>query len=180
MKKRGVLIVGALMGCFLLCHSTFAAQKDTWEQVAQEELLEMESTLLPQEVNFSNNKNTVARGRYIASSGVSITTEGYGVLGVYADTLAHVAVKKIKMTIYLDQWDEDSEDWVQIDSKSLTYEYEEGGEDLNEASQSFLIENLETNKYYRLRGLHAVWSFDGYLETHATMTDGVLLTDGPA
>ena len=114
MKKRGVLIVGALMGCFLLCHSTFAAQKDTWEQVAQEELLEMESTLLPQEVNFSNNKNTVARGRYIASSGVSITNEGYGVLGVYADTLAHVAVKKIKMTIYLDQWDEDSEDWVQI------------------------------------------------------------------
>ncbi len=180
MMKWKRYIAGILLGCCLLCPDSFAAQSESWNQVARKEMGQINSRLLPQGIYVSNNQNVVARGRYIASSGLSITNEGYGVLEVYADTLAHVAVKKIKMTIYLDQWDEDSEDWVQIDSKSLTYEYEEGGEDLNEASQSFLIENLETNKYYRLRGLHAVWSFDGYLETHATMTDGVLLTDGPA
>ena len=61
----------------------------------------------------------------------------------------------------------------------MTYEYDGGDEDLHEVSESFLVENLETEKYYRLRGLHAVWSFDGFMESHATMTDGVLLTSGP-
>ena len=180
MKKICKLLVGVFINCLLISTPIYASESLEWEIRAQEEGLNEMSVLLPKEASISTDLDSVARGRYIASSGLSISNEGYGVLGVYVDTLAHVPVKKIKMTVYLDQWDEDSEDWVQIDSKSLTYEYEEGGEDLNEASQSFLIENLETNKYYRLRGLHAVWSFDGYLETHATMTDGVLLTDGPA
>ncbi len=177
MKRWGKIVAGIVISCFLVCQNGFAAQSENWQGVI---LQEEYSKLLPEEIKESKNQKIDVRGKYIASSGLSITNEGYGVLEVYADTLAHVAVKKIKMTIYLDQWNEDREDWTQIDSKSLTYEYEEGGPILNEASQSFLVENLQTNKYYRLRGLHAVWSFDGYMESQSTMTDGVLLTDGPA
>ncbi len=180
MNKGIKLVASVLIGCSLLCSNVFASESDIWQQVAQQQTIGENSKLLPQGANIAKNINIEPKGRYIASSGVSITNEGYGVLGVYADTLAHVAVKKIKMTIYIDQWDEEREDWSPVDNKSLTYEYEEGGETLNEVSESFLVENLETGKYYRLRGLHAVWSFDGYIETQATMTDGILLTDGPA
>ena len=77
-------------------------------------------------------------------------------------------------------WDEEDEDWYQVSYKSLEYEDEDESEDLYAASESFLVENLEPEKYYRLRGLHAVWSFDGFMESHATMTDGIRLTSGPA
>lgn len=177
MKKWSRFIASVLLGCFLMCESSFAAYNEGCQPISQ---FEVQSRLLPKGIRESRDQQIVARGRYIASSGLAITNEGYGILEVYADTLAHVAVKKIKMTIYLDQWDEDNNDWIQIDSKSLTYEYKEGEEVLNEASQSFLVENLETNRYYRLRGLHAVWSFDGLMETQSTVTNGVLLTDGPA
>lgn len=180
MNKGVKLAASILLGCSLFCSNVLAAESNIWQQVAQEQMIDVNSNLLPRGIEIARNINIETRGRYIASSGVSITNEGYGVLGVYADTLAHVAVKKIKMTIYIDQWDEEREDWSQVDSKSVTYEYEEGGETLNEVSESFLVENLETEKYYRLRGLHAVWSFDGYIETQATITNGILLTNGPA
>ena len=160
--------------------NVYANEVTYWGINAQKEIDEKNSVLLPAEITFSMDSMPENRGRYIANSSVSISNEGYGVLGVYAHTLAYVPVEKIKMTIYIDQWDENEEDWIQVDSKELTYEYKEGEEDLHAVSESFLVENLETDKYYRLRGLHAVWSFDGYVESHGTMTDGILLTDGPA
>lgn len=170
-KDGKKLIIGLIIGCFLFSIPTYAANKV--------ENKDVESVLLPQGVFYTMDRDAVARGRYIASSGLSITNKGYGVLGVYIDTLAHESVRKIKMTVYLDVWDEEKEAWVQVDSRSMTYEDPEGEDDLHAVSESFTVENLETEKYYRLRGLHAVWSFDGFMESHATMTDGVLLTSGP-
>ena len=180
MKKICKWLVGVFINCLLIATPIYASESLEWEISAQEEGLNEMSALLPKEASISTDLDSVTRGRYIASSGLSISNEGYGVLGVYVDTLAHVPVKKIKMTVYLDQWDEEAEDWMQIDSKELVYEDEDESEDLHMATESFLVENLETDKYYRLRGLHAVWSFDGYVESHATMTNGILLTDGPA
>ncbi|HIQ74204.1 MAG TPA: hypothetical protein IAA51_07305 [Candidatus Cottocaccamicrobium excrementipullorum] len=170
MKKNIKFVISLIFFGLLFMFNSFAEERIG---------IDYKSQLLPSGVHFSIQQKIDPRGRYIASSGLSITNKGYGVLEVYADTLAYEAVKKIKMTIYLDQWNEDENDWVQIDSKSMTYEYDGGDEDLHEVSESFLVENLETEKYYRLRGLHAVWSFDGFMESHATMTDGVLLTSGP-
>ena len=179
MKKIKYLLIYVLAGCFIFSNSAYANNGLEIKQKTEKSFITRDSILLPN-TTISNNYAIVTRGQYIASSGLSISNEGYGVLGVYADTLAHVPVKKIKMTIYIDCWDEEDEDWYQVSYKALEYEYEEGGNDLTAASEFFNVENLETNKYYRLRGLHAAWSFDGYIETHGTMTDGILLTDGPA
>lgn len=167
------------MCCISMSITTFADSQN-WMKNAQQEIANKESILLPQEVTSSIDFAPEARGRYIANSSVSVSNEGYGVLGIYAHTLAYESVQKIKMNIYLDQWDEEAEDWIQIDSKMLTYDNEDGEEDLHAVSESFLVENLEVGKYYRVRGYHAVWSFDGLIESHGTMTNGVLLTDGPA
>lgn len=181
MKKMLKMLLGAGMMSVCLSFSAFASSPESWEEVAARELGNASSVLLPEGVTFADELPVVARGRYIASSSVMIVNEGYGVLGVYADTLAYEAVKKIKMTVYIDQWDEENEDWIQVSSKSMTYEHQEDDEeDLHAASEYFLVENLEIDRYYRLRGVHAVWAFNGFIESHATMTNGVLLTDGPA
>lgn len=179
--KRIVKSLGlALLISSLYTISSIASFASDWKYTAQMETADQKSILLPETIKYSEAQQGAVRGRYIASSGLSIVNEGYGILGVYADTLAYEPVKKIKMTIYLDQWDEQAQAWMQIDSKELVYEYEQGGDDLHAASEYFLVENLETEKYYRLRGMHAVWSFDGLMESHGTITNGVLLTDGPA
>ncbi|MDO5551664.1 MAG: DUF6147 family protein, partial [Lachnospiraceae bacterium] len=120
-----------------------------------------------------------ARGTYIASSGLSISNKGYGVIGIYADTLAHVPVKKIRMNFYLDRWDEDDQEWYQVEHYNYLYEYEEGGEDLTSVSESFSVIGLPANCYYRLRGAHTVWPFTGGFETQGPKTDGIWISDGP-
>ena len=180
MRKGIKILFGMCLMSLCLPFSAFASTLENWEQVAQREYENEESVLLPKGAKMTTELPNSIRGRYIASSGLMIINEGYGVLGIHADTLAYEPVQKIKMTIYIDQWDEVNQDWSQIDSKALTYEYQEGDDDLHAVSEYYLVENLETGKYYRLRGLHAVWSFDGYIETHATTTDGILVTDGPA
>ncbi len=179
MKKKNCILAYALVGCLAFSTSAYADNNSEVEHKIEQSAIDRESILLPN-ATIASNYASVMRGRFIASSGLSVSNEGYGVLGVYTDTLAHVPVKKIKMTIYIDCWDEVEEEWYQVSYKTLEYEHEDGEADLTAASEFFNVENLDVNKYYRLRGLHAVWSFDGYVETHGTMTDGILLTDGPA
>lgn len=179
MRKKIIILLISMAYCICTTVSAFA-NTESWMTDAQQEIEEKECILLPQGITSSSDFAPEIRGRYIANSSVSVSNEGYGVLGIYAHTLAYESVQKIKMNIYLDQWDEEAEDWIQIDSKMLTYDNEDGTEDLHAVSESFLVENLEVDKYYRVRGYHAVWSFDGFVESHGTMTDGILLTDGPA
>lgn len=45
---------------------------------------------------------------------------------------------------------------------------------------SFEIEDQPAGYKYRLRGVHGVWSLNGEVETQSTITNGVLIKDGPA
>ncbi len=181
MKIKKRLLIFIITMIYSICMSISAfADTESWMEIAQQEILEKDSVLLPMGITSSVDFAPETRGRYIANSSVNVSNEGYGILGVYAHTLAYESVKKIRMNLYLDQWDDQAEDWVQISSKSLTYNNEDGAEDLHAVSESFTVENLEIGKYYRVRGYHAVWSFDGLMESHGTVTNGVLLTDGPA
>ena len=146
MNKGVKLAASILLGCSLFCSNVLAAESNIWQQVAQEQMIDVNSNLLPRGIEIARNINIETRGRYIASSGLTIVNEGYGTLGVHVDTLAYEPVKKIKMTIYLDQWDEEKENWTQVDRKELVYTDEEGDDNLHAASEYFLVENLETEK----------------------------------
>lgn len=76
----------------------FASEDAEWEEALRTAFLGKESVLLPDDVNQSTDyTNGINRGRYISSSGLGISNEGYGVIGVYADTTAHVDVKKFRL-----------------------------------------------------------------------------------
>lgn len=159
----------------------FASEDAEWEEALQTAFIGKESVLLPDDVNQSfDHTNGLAKGRYISSSGLGISNEGYGVIGIYADTTAHVDVKKIQINIYLDRWDVSEKDWVQVKQYKYVSEYKTGGEKISDLTVYFEEEDQPAGYKYRLRGVHGVWSFDGSVETQSTITDGVLIKNGPA
>lgn len=136
-----------------------------------------QSKLLPENVKYSIGYGHQERGDYLSSALLSITNEGYSSIGIYAGTFCHVPVKKIRMAVYLDRWDENEEDWFQVDYYNFTYEDKEGKKDLTSATESFSVIGLPANCYYRLRGFICVWPFSGGSEMQGPVTDGILITD---
>lgn len=180
MKKRIKLILAIIIGCFVFSFTAFADEDAEWEEALKNKPPQRESILLPDEINTTKGYGNTARGDYLGVAGLSLANRGYNVLGIYADTACHVPVKKIKMNIFLDRWDEDEQEWFQVDAYNFVFEYKEGGEDLTFACVDFDVSGFPADNYYRLRSFHAVWAFTGTLEMQGPMTDGIKLTDGPS
>lgn len=117
-----------------------------------------------------------ARGRVISSVELELADEGSGVIGVYASTLCHTAVKEIYMVVYLDAWDDSIQDWRMVD----LYEYEWSASDypdrdLSAVSVSFSLEGLSRGRTYSLRGVHVAKNFENVMEAMSSETDGITL-----
>lgn len=179
MKRAIKTFLLTIMGCVFMSMTAFAEEGVNWTQAASSMNIEGTSVLLPEGVNQSVGYDNVARGEFISSCTISITNKGYGEIGIYGNVFAHKPVKKIRLNIYLDRWDENEEDWFQVDSYRFVYEYEEGGEDLVDVTESFSVLGFPTGCYYRLRSACTVWPFEGGFESRGPMTHGILITDGP-
>lgn len=177
--KLAKLFLCLLMCCTMFYITAFANEDTEWDLAEKNASADVSSELLPEGVNRSRGLGNYGRGRYIGSSAVSITNEGYGKIGVYADTLAHVDVKKIQMNIYLDRWNEEKQRWVEV--KMYKYVYTPSGDEtLHAVSEAFTVTDQPAGYYYRLRGLHGVWAYTGEVETHSSVTDGIMIKNGPA
>lgn len=180
MKEKLKVLFAIVIGCLVLSITAFADEDAEWEDALKKMPSPKESILLPEGVNTSVGYGNNARGNYIGTSGLSLTNKGYNVLGIHVDTACHVPVKKIRMSVFLDRWDEGEQDWFQVDAYNFTYEYKEGGEDLTFVSEDFDVSGFPADNYYRLRSFHAVWPFTGGVEMQGPMTNGIKLTDGPS
>lgn len=117
-----------------------------------------------------------ARGRVLSSAGLGLSNDKDGLLGVYAETLCHVPVKEIQMTIYLEVWDEANQDWEYVNEYSYSWHSSDvPDKDLTDVSVSFDIEGLARGKTYSLRGYHTAKNFDNVSEIMVTETGGILL-----
>ena len=175
MEKRFKVFLGTVLYCVMLSITVYANTNKKNNQLVVEG-----SILLPENIITSTGYGNKTRGDYISMSLLTITNKGYGEIGIYASTLAHQPVKKIRMNVYLDRWDEEKETWFQVDYYYFTYEYKEGEEDLTEVTEDFSVLGLPTGCYYRLRSFNAVFPFEGGVESQGPVTDGILITDGPA
>ena len=121
--------------------------------------------------------NVQRRGRILSTAMLTITNEQDGTLYITVNTLAHKNVDKIYQTVFLDQWNEEKEDWVQIGYWEFVRSKEEESDgQLSSYPLELTVQNCELNKYYRARAMHLVEIGDN-MEGKATQTDGVLLTD---
>lgn len=117
-----------------------------------------------------------ARGEFLAEGAVEITNRQDGNIYVNIYTMAYRNVDRIFHTVTLDQLNERTGAWVQVDSWDFEMTKEEEPSGLSMLSTSFTLTGYEVNKTYRLRGLHGV-EYNDEIEGCATETDGVLITN---
>lgn len=173
MKQVKRILGLILMFSFLMSMTSFAEEL-TWESASGHHNL---SVLLPS--TETSAKDTVyrnARGDYLSSGSVEIVNLQNGNIRINVETYAHRNVDMIQHAVFLDQWDETEEDWVQINYWEFQKYKEEENNELSYFSTSFTVSGYPTNKYYRLRGLHAVELGDE-IEACASETNGILITN---
>lgn len=174
MKKK-LLSVLTLISVLLVMTNTVYASDLTWEEAPGHH---NQSVLLEQ--NVSSSKDVLqryARGEYLSMGTLEIVNQKNGSIYICVETYAHVNVDRICHSVFLDQWDEDEEDWIQVAYWEFerTKEEEASGE-LSFVQNTLLVSDCPVNKYYRVRGLHMVELGDE-IEGCATETNGVLITD---
>lgn len=170
-RKRVLVTLLTLVVLLTMTMTTYA--KSSWISQADN----LDTTL--NQVISTNDISQVrgsAKGRVISSAGLQITDEGGGVLGVYAETLCHTAVKEIYMVIHLDVWDDGIQDWINLDMYEYRWNASENPDrDLTDVSVSFLLEGLARGKTYSLRGAHVAKNLNNVMEVMSSETSGIVL-----
>lgn len=171
--KKNILITLLLL--LLVSNFTIVSYAENSNWVNQVESLDTCLRTIISNEDISQVRGT-ARGRVLSSVGLQISDEGQGVLGVYAETLCHIPVKEIYMSIYLDVWDERIQDWVTVDYYDYEWKASDNpGRELTDVSVSFLLEGLTRGKTYSLRGAHSAKNFVGVAEAMSSATNGIVL-----
>lgn len=119
------------------------------------------------------------KGSLLAACVINISNAGGGEIGILADTMCHVDVDAIYVTIYLDQYNEANDEWI----NKKVYQYEFTSDDTADGKlHAKLINFHETGQpsgyYYRAWAYHEVEK-NGNWESMKTGTDGVLITSTP-
>lgn len=174
MKKIKRFVTMVLCFSLFMCSQAYASEL-SWENVPGNH---GSSILMPQNVLESCDEyRTIARGDFLSSGITQISNGQNGSILIDIETYAHHDVDRIFHTVFLDQWDEDEEDWIRLEhwDFSMSKEETEDGT-IHELLTSMTLTGYETGKYYRVRGLHGV-EYNDEIEATATETNGVLLTD---
>ena len=175
MKKIKRFVSMVLCFSLLMCSQAYASGL-LWENVPGNH---DNGTLMSSDaLEASDEYRTIARGDFLSTGITQITNGQDGSIKIYIETYAHHDVDRIFHTVFLDQWDEEDEDWHQVNSWNFVKSKEEAEEDLSLLLTTITVTGYETNKYYRVRGLHGV-EYNDEVEACATETDGILITDGP-
>ena len=172
MKKK---FLGLVLVFTMLVSQTAYANEISWNQSL---CSHKDSQLLNENVSLAEDAVfETTRGKVFSTGILKISNEQNGNLFISVETVAHKNIDKIYQTVFLDEWDENREDWVQIQNWEFerTKEEEESGE-LSSFYVEITVSGCELNHYYRARAMHLV-EWDDYLEGKATETNGVLLTD---
>ena len=172
MKKTAKLFILVNILVLMMTNVVFGNQW-SWESVEGQH----NQSILSEETVSRDRIYRYGRGDYLAEAVVQIVNNQDGRLRVDISTYAHVNVDKIMHTVFIDVWDEDENDWINLDYWDFEITKEEvDNNELHVFDTSFFLSGYEVGRYYRLRGLHGVEIYDE-LEACATETDGVMLTD---
>lgn len=140
-----------------------------------------ESVLLTPSVMGSRSAQPDERSAALAQAACEITNEGGGVVGGYAETLCHIDVIWMCLTLYLEQYDAATDSWVYCQDYYQEFEPDENGI-LHMVTYSF-TKSVEPGYYYRVRALHELEYEDEegdiWYEAKSTRTDGIMITSTP-
>lgn len=158
--------------------TSYARDYQTYEELKNMEIqsdLLSESETTSREIIYGLSRSTA-----LATAISSITNEGNGVIGIVGETTMHKPVDWAYLTVYLERWYEEIQDWqiVATYEKEFLPEDEEDGT-LTTAILGAYVTGQPTGYYYRVRTLHELEFDDGWYEAKVTKTDGILITSAP-
>lgn len=168
MKKMFVLVAFIV---FLYSFVALASEDDfPWEQYTD---INHYSELLPSEIESSYATNQVgARGEHIAFASVSITNMSNGSMQIVASTTANTYCDRIRMRVYLDEYNASKDAWENVKSFTYDVDSEDVGGELYILSEEENVK-VQNGYYYRVRGVHTVYQ-NGETEGFSTYSKGVL------
>ena len=174
MRNVKKITIFAMLFCFLMTCTAWA-NVPAWESVPGHH---GESVLLDEDVTSAEDSfHQYGRGEYLSTGSVEIRNYGDGSIYICVDTFAYRFVDRIVHHVFLEYWDEDYEDWVQVGDWGFEQTKEETPDgELGHLTNTLTLTGYPTGLYYRVRGLHGV-EFNGELEACATRTNGVLITN---
>ena len=133
------------------------------------------SALLPSGVKQSKvSKGTVTRGNFFMGADLVVKNNGDGTVGALAIAYTSTPVDEAYISVYLDQWDETTERWRQVDYYEAEFYSKDYPEGLETPTIDISFINQPRGYYYRLRGVFGV-VYNGAFEAFSPTTDGVLL-----
>lgn len=173
MRKLKRFFGCALLSSMLMSQIVYA-NTPTWEQLSK---THRASVLLPASVTQNQDiQMGDARGIRLATCILRIYNGEDGTIKISVDTAAHKNIDVIYQTVFLDEWDDEREDWVQVGYWEFEKHKEEENGELSSYHVDLTVSGCQVNHYYRARAMHLVqWGDD--MEGKATETDGVLLTN---
>lgn len=164
MKKRFFsLITGFAILCGIFSVSATSVQAE------ENELKKIDgSYLTTEEYSEGHSSNDILRGIHMMDGECSISKAGRDEIYCYGATTANHEVDKLAVLVYVDQYQEDTGEWGQIDAWVV------------EETDNYYVHTDKTLEvprgyYYRVRADHFVAEGDDPIEETFTVTDGIYL-----
>ena len=160
MKKRILSALGSLMVfCMVMGVSVINAEASEMKMV--------DGSYLTTDETSTGYSGPRTKGVYLMDGECSITKAGRNRVYAYASTTANQEVKYMATIVYLDQYQEDLDEWWQIDAWMV------------EAENDYYLSTAKTitvdrGYYYRVRANHIAGDVYPYEET-ASVTNGILV-----
>ena len=160
MKKRILSALGSLMVfCMVMGVSVVSAEASEGKIV--------DGSYLTTDETSTGYSGPRTKGVYLMDGECSITKAGRNRVYAYASTTANQEVKYMATIVYLDQYQEDLDEWWQIDAWMV------------EAENDYYLSTAKTitvdrGYYYRVRANHIAGDVYPYEET-ASVTNGILV-----
>lgn len=163
MKKR---IFSMLVSLSIFCGIFSVSVANV--HASENELQKVDGSYLTMEDYSRGTSSGKERGEHMMTGECSISKAGRDEIYCYGATTANHEVDRLIVLVYVDQYQEDTEKWGQIDGW------------VEEANNDYFVhtdKTLEVDRgyYYRVRADHFVVEGEDPIEETFTVTDGIYL-----
>lgn len=162
MKKR-ILSAAASMAILVTITSVSALNV----QASDSELKMVDGSYLTTDNSSTGHSSSKTRGEYLMTGDCSITNAGLTRIYAYASTTANQEVNYMATLVYVDQYQEDLDEWWQI----YAWSEEAFNDDYMSTAKSVKVDR---GYYYRVRASHIAGDEYPYEET-VSFTDGIFV-----
>ena len=126
------------------------------------------SYLTEEESSTGTTSDRMARGYYLMDGVCTISKAGLTRVYAYASTTANQEVEYMATIVYVDQYQEDLDEWWQVD-----WWMEESHDDVFLSTAK--VVTVDRGYYYRVRANHIAGTAAGAYDESASVTDGIML-----